>query len=99
MFRSISEGKNFGKYVKIFAFFIVPLLLTTVGLMIADLIKGKMFLARSGAFKTCLPDTYILNNFLTFVIAFFVCYISWAIVDEKQQERNTYSKASFECKA
>ena len=82
------RGKDFGKHVKIFAVLIVPLTLATVGLMIADLVKGKKYIDDmvTEGYK---PGSYVANVILTFLITCLVAYVGLTGAGDKRSGNNS----------
>jgi len=76
------RGKDFAKHIKIVGIVIIPLILATIGLMIADIVKGKKYMEDSNAKYN--QGSYIANLILTFFITILVAYTTLTGAGDKQ---------------
>lgn len=82
------RGKDFAKHIKITGIVIAPLILATIGLMIADIVKGHDYVKDSGINGTS-QGSYIANLVLTFLATILVGYITFAGVGDKNSGINS----------
>jgi len=73
------RGKDLKSQTKVLAVIAVPLLLATIGLMIADLVKGSDATKGSNGAK---HDSYIANVILTLIAVIFVAFLAMKAKNE-----------------